>query len=134
MTAPAHPIFVALGATPADAAAQLATSVLSTSTGTPIMAVTTAGGLLLNTTNLSDTPGAATINKPSGKVAIALGAASVVVTNSLVTTSSTVLCQLQTTDATLLYIKSVIPAAGSFTITGNAVSTAAVTVAFFVLN
>lgn len=129
-----HPIFVALGPTPSAAASALATSYLATSTGVPVIAATSSAGLVIRSTDSTGTPGAATINKPAGKVAIALGTSSVVVTNSLVTTSSSIIATLNTTDATLLYIKSVVPGSGSFTITGNANSTAAVNVSFLVFN
>lgn len=92
------------------------------------------GAITADATDASGTPGAATINKPSGKVAIAIGASSVTVTNSLVTTSSIVLASLQFVDATLTQILSVVPGSGSFTITGNANATAATKVAFVVIN
>jgi hypothetical protein len=82
----------------------------------------------------ADTTGAQTINEYSGQVQIAIGAASVVVTNSLVTSSSRILATLNSTDGTLLYLKSVVPADGSFTITGNANATAATKVTFLVLS
>lgn len=122
-----HPIFLALGANAADAlkaVGQLPSPLNPTADG----------GLTIEYTDSSGAPGAATINKPAGKVAIALGAASVVVTNSFVTSDSIVLAVVQTADATLTFIKSVVPGAGSFTITGNAAATAATTVAFVVLN
>lgn len=84
-------------------------------------------------TDSSGTPGAATINKPSGQVAVASGASSVVVTNSLVSSTSVVLCVLQdATDA--LYIRSVVPGAGTFTITLSGVTTGARKVGFVVIN
>lgn len=92
------------------------------------------GAITADTTDASDTPGAATINKPSGKVAIAIGASSVVVTNSLVTAASTVLAVLQFVDATATQILSVVPGSGSFTITANANATAATKIAFLVIN
>lgn len=92
------------------------------------------GAITADTTDASGTPGAATINKPSGKVAIAIGASSVVVTNSLVTAASTVLPVLQSVDATATQILSVVPGSGSFTITANAAATAATKVAFLVIN
>jgi hypothetical protein len=101
---------------------------------TEVMAVYRNGKIGFDSTDSSGTPGAATINKPSGKVAIAAGAASVVVTNSTVTAASIVLAIVQVSDATLTTINSVVPAAGSFTITGNAAATAATKVAFIVLN
>lgn len=73
-------------------------------------------------------PGAATQNTRRGRVAIAIGSASVVVTNSLVTTSSVITATLQTVDATLTQLLTVVPGSGSFTITGNATATAATNV------
>lgn len=81
----------------------------------------------------SGIPGAAVINKPAGLFSISIGASSAVITNSLVTAKSIVICVLQSTDATLTFIRAVIPAAGSFTCNGNAVATAATKVAFFVV-
>lgn len=75
-------------------------------------------------TDSTGTPGNATINKPTGKSAIALGAASVVVTNSLVTAASRVLITPHARDATCKELIAV-PAAGSFTVSGTANATAA---------
>lgn len=83
---------------------------------------------------ISATIGAVAINKPAGAGNIALGAASIVVTNSLVTANSLVLAWLMQTDATLTFIKSVIPAAGSFTVTGNANATANCKFGFLVIS
>ena len=85
-------------------------------------------------TDATGTPGAVTVNKAAGQVAIAAGASSVVVTNSLVTTASIVLVVLQRVDATLTQILSVVPGAGSFTIRGNANATATTTMGFVVHN
>jgi len=93
-----------------------------------------AGDVQVDGTDASGTPGAATINKPSGTVAVAIGAASVTVTNSLVNASSRVFATLQFVDATLTTIRTVVPGSGSFVITGNANATAATKVAFFVIN
>lgn len=92
------------------------------------------GAITADTTDSSGTPGAATINKPSGKVAIAIGQSSVTVTNSLVTAASTVLAVLQFADATATTILSVVPGSGSFVINVNANATAATKVAFLVVN
>lgn len=107
-----------------------------TTGGTPVTIWTLFGNgrMAFDSTDSSGTPGAVTLNKPSGKVAIAAGASSVVVTNSCVSATSIVLPVLQTTDATLTFIKSCVPSAGSFTVTGNANATAAVTVGFLVIN
>ncbi len=79
------------------------------------------------------TTGAQTINKPAGTVNFAAAATTLVVTNSLVTTSSTIYCSVRTNDTTA-FIKNVIPAAGSFTIRLEAAATAETSVGFFVIN
>lgn len=83
--------------------------------------------------NITATVGAVTINKPCGRVNIAAGASSVVVTNALVSPNSIVIAQLAAIDATLTYVKAVVPASGSFTITGNANATANCAVNFLVI-
>lgn len=92
------------------------------------------GQITAETVDASGTPGAAVINAPTGTVAVAIGASSVVVTNNLVTANSIVIPVLQFVDATLTQILSCVPGAGSFTITGNAVATAATRVSFIVIN
>lgn len=77
---------------------------------------------------------AQTINKPAGTVNFAAWASSLVVTNSLVTTSSLVFCEIRTADATLISIKSVVCGSGSFTITWDEAATAETSVWFFVVN
>ncbi len=97
------------------------------------LAINDTQGVKFDSTDASGTPGAATINKPRGLVSIASGVSSVVVTNSKVTASSGVFAVLQdNTDA--VQIRSVVPAAGSFTInlTGN--TTAARKCCFIVVN
>jgi hypothetical protein len=83
---------------------------------------------------ITGTVGAVAISKPAGRAIIALGAASVVVTNTLVTANSIVFAQLAAVDATLTFIKAVVAGAGSFTITGNANATANCPVNFLVIN
>lgn len=98
------------------------------------MRVTQTGNFYLNRTiTAGGTTGAQTINKPSGTVNFAAGATSLVVTNSLVTTSSIVFATIRTNDATAV-IKNVVPASGSFTITLEAATTAETSVGFFVTN
>lgn len=100
----------------------------------PRLTITGAGGVTLwNTVTPGGTNGAQTINKPSGTVNIGAGGTSVVVTNSLVTTSSIVFAVLRTNDTTAT-IKNVVPAAGSFTINLGAAATAAVSIGFLVIN
>jgi hypothetical protein len=70
-------------------------------------------------TDSTGTPGNVTNNSPRGRVALAAAASTIVVTNSLVTASSMVKCQLRATDGSATAITTVITAAGSFTITFN---------------
>ena len=72
------------------------------------------------------TTGAYTTNQSQGTCAIAIGASSVVITNSLVTASSKVVAVVAQTaaDGTLLRVERVVAAAGSFTIFGTANATA----------
>lgn len=78
------------------------------------------------------TTGAQTINKPIGSVNFAIGATSLVVTNSLVTTSSLIFCQVMSNDATATSTQ-VVAGSGSFTIYLNAAATAETKVAFEVM-
>lgn len=82
----------------------------------------------------SATPGASTQQGTQGRVAIAIGASSVVITNANVNPQSTVVAVLTgaAADGTLTSILRVTPGAGSFTITGNANATAAVQVDYLV--
>jgi len=123
---------------PANAAVSLAPSGTGNATfgptGTGSGTLQRIGAMSVLSTDSSGTPGAATINTLSGKAAFAAAASSVVITNSTVTATSKVFCVLQANDATLTDIKSVVPAAGSFTVTGNAAATAATAFAFLVIN
>lgn len=98
--------------------------VLNSSTGTYAM----------STTDNSGTPGATTIGTASGRAAVAAGASSVVVTSARTVATSIVFAVLQANDTTCTSVKSVIPAAGSFTVTLNANCTAAAKVAFAIFN
>lgn len=94
----------------------------------------TGGTIYLNkTVTAAGTTGAQTINKVSGTVNFAAAATTLVVTNSLVTTSSTIYVSERTADATAR-IAHVVPAAGSFTITLTAAATAETSVGFLVVN
>lgn len=93
-----------------------------------------AGNIVLPTTvTAGGTTGAQTINKTSGTVNFAATATSLVVTNSLVTTTSIVLAIVRTNDATAI-VKNVVPSAGSFAINLNAAATAETSVGFVVIN
>jgi len=82
----------------------------------------------LNFTNSSGTPGSVTNNSPRGRCALAATATNVVVTNSLVTATSSVHVQLLAGDGAATQILTCLPAAGSFTVmfNGASVGTAAV--------
>ena len=97
-------------------------SVGATTPSTGSFTSTRATGLLSALTDGSGTPGAVTQNVMHGRAAFAAAGASVVVTNSLVAANSSVFVQLGGLDATLLMVR-VTPAAGSFTVTGNASAT-----------
>ena len=79
------------------------------------------------TADSSATPGAATQKTTKGRASIAIGAASVVITNALVLPTSTVLAVISqaAADATLTQILRVSCGLGTITITGNANATAA---------
>lgn len=85
------------------------------------------------TNTATGTTGAQTISRPSGTVNFLAGTSSLVVTNTLVTTSSIVFAVVRTNDTTAT-IKNVVPGAGSFTITLTAAATAETSVGFFVIN
>jgi hypothetical protein len=77
-------------------------------------------------TDASLTTGAYTQNTAQGKAAIAAGASSVVITNSMVDLNTKIwACVAQSTaDGTLLRVERVLAASGSFTIFGTANATA----------
>jgi hypothetical protein len=85
------------------------------------------------TVTAGGTIGAQTINKTAGSVNFAAAAASVVVTNSLVATSSIIMATVATNDATMKSVQAV-AAAGSFTLYANVAPTAETRVNFLVLN
>lgn len=92
-------------------------------------------GITLDCTDSTGTPGAATINKTCGSSAIAVGASSVVITNSKVATTSQVLVANTNTNAGCLTTPWVVTkASGSFTVTAPANCTvAAATFDWFVV-
>lgn len=79
------------------------------------------------------TTGNQTINKAAGTVNFAAAATSLTVTDSLVTTSSTIYTMPRTDDATCT-VKNVVPSSGSFVITMTAACTAETSVGFLVIN
>ena len=89
-----------------------------------VFSVATTGAVGFKGTDSTGTPGAATINRPLGKSSIAIGASSVVITNSLVTTASHIVITPHARDTTCKELI-VVAAAGSFTVSGTASATAA---------
>lgn len=81
------------------------------------------------------TPGAVTTTMVAGRVGIAAGSSSVVVTNAMVTTESKIFAVIAqaAADGTLLRVERILPAAGSFTIFGTANATAAVAIDWMLL-
>ena len=93
----------------------------------------TAGRIVYSSTiTPAGTTGAQTINRISGKVNAAAGTTSLVVTNNLVTTSSIVMCQMGTNDATAR-ITSSVESNGFFTI-NYVMPTAETVIKFTVIN
>ena len=93
-----------------------------------------ASNLAATYTDSSGTPGNATNNAPRGRAAFAAAASAITITNSLVTATSSIHLQMIGADATLTNLLRVVPAAGSFTVTGNAPATAATAFSFLVIN
>lgn len=106
------------------AAGGVDTVVASATQGVKLQKAITAGG----------TTGAQTINKPAGSVNLAASATSLVVTNSMVTTSSVILLTVGTNDVSNFTVRAV-AASGSFTIHVVGTAPAAETrVNFLVIN
>jgi len=85
-----------------------------------------AQGLAQTALETATTTGAITANVQQGKAAIAAGASSVVITNSMVDVNTKVWAVVAqaTADTTLLRVERIATAAGSFTIFGTANATA----------
>lgn len=81
--------------------------------------------LAMSFTDSTGTPGNVTNNSPRGKVSFASGANTIVITNSLVTASSSVIADLNTVDGALNAIVTCLAGAGTITITANAAATTA---------
>jgi len=96
--------------------------------------ITTSSSLNLpKTITTAGTTGAQTINKPSGSVNFAASATSLVVTNSLCTTSSVINATMATNDATASGLR-VVAGSGSFTIYMLVAPTAETRVNFLLTN
>lgn len=93
-----------------------------------------AGDLQLSKTiTAAATTGARTINHTTGTVNFAAAATSLVVTNSLVTANSIIICTVGTNDTTMKSVAAV-AGSGSFTLYANAAPTAETRVNFLVTN
>jgi len=86
-----------------------------------------------NTVTAGGTTGDQTINKASGSVNFAIAAASLTVTNSLCTTSSIVLANVLTNDASMTSVR-IVPGAGSFQIIADTPPAAETRVGFLIIN
>lgn len=97
--------------------------------------LTVAGGLRESYSDTTAVPGAATINKPAGRVKLAAAQTSIVVTSSYAFATSIINAQVEGAafDATATRLQ-VTPANGSFTITMNAAATGALTISFDIIN
>lgn len=90
----------------------------------------------LATTNAGPpTQGAVTTSAQSGRVTVAIGQSSIVVTNPLVDANSKIFAVVNqaAADGTLLRVERIVPAAGSFTIFGTAAATAATVIDWILL-
>lgn len=85
-----------------------------------------AQGLAAAAASANITTGPVTANLIAGRVAIAAGQASVVITNNMVDANTKVFAVVAqaAADGTLLRVERIVPAAGSFTIYGTAAATA----------
>ena len=91
---------------------------------------------LASTSAAAITTGAVTTTETQGRVSIAIGASSLVVTNPNVTAESKIWAVVAqaAADGTLLRVERIVPANGSFTIYGTANATAATLVDWAILN
>lgn len=89
-------------------------------------------GLATAAATANITTGAVTANVVSGTAAIAAGASSVVITNSMVDANSKIIAYVSqaAADGTLLRVERIVAAAGSFTIYGTANATATTLIAW----
>lgn len=103
---------------------------------TRVFAIDQAGKLTaMPTTDSSGTPGNATANTPTGKAAIAIGAATIVISNTLVTANSRIFISPRARDTTGLLPTVTAQSAGtSFTVTTSANCTAALPFDWWVIN
>ena len=123
-----------MGTQSANAVAVTGGNINGTAIGQTTPAAVKTSNLAAVFTDSSGTPGNVTINTPRGRAAFAIAGTTVVVTNSLVSATSSIHLQMIGADVTLTNLLRVVPAAGSFTVTGNAGATAATSFDFLVIN
>lgn len=105
------------------------------SIGTTTPGIVKTSNLQAAYTDSTGTPGNVTNNSPRGRVALAAGASTIVVTNSLVTATSMIVAMVRAVDGAATDIVTATAAAGSFTITMNAATTGtACQIDFLVVN
>lgn len=110
-------------------------SVNGTSIGQTTAAAVKTSNLAATYTDSSGTPGNVTNNSPRGRVALAAGTSTIVVTSSIVTAASMIVAMVRATDGAATDIVTTTAAAGSFTITMNAATTGtACVIDFLVVN
>jgi hypothetical protein len=135
---PAHGPAVRVGTSVTDAASgHTSAKLLAIATdvdGTPVDKAWFhgSGRIHFDGTDSSGTPGNVTINKPSGRFAIANGAATVTVTNSLVDVDTDVIVEVLEQQAGW-FKESVVPGSGSFVVTMNGNASADRTLCFFLV-
>ena len=97
---------------------------------------TISGSLTLQekTTFSAGTTGNQTANTMTGNIRIAAAGTTVTVTNSLVTSTSVIMCTLATADANNTVLKSCVPGNGSFVITLFTAPAAEVNINWVVFN
>lgn len=105
------------------------------SSNTLVFSASSTGKIFQVATDSTGTPGAATINQAAGRSSIAAGAASVVITNSLVTAPSLVFISPTVRDATCLLPAVTTTTGGSFTVSTTGTNcTAALSFNWHVIN
>lgn len=102
---------------------------------TNVEAALIAQGFAAASTVASTTTGAVTANIYAGICAVAAGAGSIVITNSLVDASTKIYAVVSqaAADGTLLRVERIVAAAGSFTIFGTANATATTLIAWAIV-
>lgn len=93
------------------------------SIGTTTPGIVKTSNLQATFTDSTGTPGNVTNNSPRGRVALAAGASSITVTNSLVAATSMIIAMVRSVDGAATDIVTTTASAGSFVITMNAATT-----------